>query len=52
MHRVQGEDTSFDQLRRQKRLERIDLVLFLSDIAMPQDNPSLHFVANELMDRL
>ena len=35
MHGIQGEDAPCDQVRRQQRLERTDLILFLLHIAMP-----------------
>src|SRR6266566_166695 len=35
MHGIQGENAPFDQVRRQQRLERTDLIFFLLHIAMP-----------------
>jgi hypothetical protein len=51
MHRIQGEDAPFDQVRRQQRLECADLILFRLHIAMPQHNAGGHLITAELMDR-
>ena len=52
MHRIQGEDTPFDQVWGQYWLERTDLILFLLHIAMPQDDASGDLRATELVHRM
>jgi hypothetical protein len=50
MHGIQGEDAPFDQLRRQQRLERADLMLFLLHIALPPDDAGGDLITTELMN--
>jgi hypothetical protein len=50
MHRIQGEDAPFDHLRRQQRLERADLIHFLLNIAVSQDDAGGYLITTELMD--
>ncbi len=50
MRRIQGEDAPFDHLWRQQRLERADLIHFLLNIAVSQDDVGGYLITTELMD--
>lgn len=46
VHRIQGQDTARDVIARQERFERADFILFLTDVAMPQDDACRHLIYN------
>lgn len=51
MHRIQAQDTPFDQGSGQERLESTDLILLLAYILMPQNNPSADLITAQLVNR-
>jgi hypothetical protein len=52
VHRIQGQDTPRNVFAHQERLERADLIFFLLDVAMPQDDAGGDFITRQLMDRM
>ena len=50
MHRIQREDPSLNERRREERLERADLILLLCHVDLEEYDARGHIVGTELMD--
>jgi hypothetical protein len=52
MHGIQGHNPSFAKLQRAEQLERTDLILLLTNIALPEHRAGHHIIATEQMNKM